>query len=103
MISQIRTLAHVTSPEFRRDAYRDIGAALRRERERRGLGLRELARMAGVDASNLSTIEHGRMASRPALYRALEVLETVPVKPPTFEDFMRTADELFKLMREAAR
>lgn len=87
VIAAIRNTARVTSAEYRREAYREIGKALRLERERRGLGLRELARMAGVDASNLSEIERGRLVSRPALERALVALEGVPVPPVTLEQF----------------
>lgn len=79
MIDDIRALSYATSAEFRRNAYKVIGAALRRERLRRGIGLRELARLADVEAGNLSAIEHGRLASRPALERCLVVLEAVPV------------------------
>lgn len=71
----IEHLMILTSPEYRRRAYERIGELLRQEREARGLGVRELARLAGVPPGTISEIEGGRLCSRPALGRILEVLE----------------------------
>lgn len=44
----------------------EYGRALRAERISRGVGLREEAEMYGMDPSELSDIEHGRLPQAPA-------------------------------------
>ena len=57
-----------------------FAAELRAERERRRLGLRELARLTGVDASHLSRIEHGtRHPSAEVAELITSALHSVPI------------------------
>ena len=48
-------------PDPARAVRRSFGPALRREREKRGMGLRRLATLSGLSASYLSLIEHGHV------------------------------------------
>lgn len=53
-----------------------IGAELKSVRERRGLGLRELAALAGLSAEAVSAVERGsRYPSLPTLEALAAVLE----------------------------
>jgi transcriptional regulator with XRE-family HTH domain len=56
---------------------KDIGASLRSVRERRGMGLRELARRVGVSASAISQIETGR--SRPSVETLYSIVQELGI------------------------
>lgn len=56
-----------------------LGAAIRRMREERGLGQRELACRAGISQGALSKIESGRLGvTWPRLARLCAVLDKMP-------------------------
>lgn len=60
---------------------REIGAAVRKHRMRRGLSTRGLAAAAGVSQPFLSNVENGRaMVSVPSLYRIAAALEVSPAE-----------------------
>jgi transcriptional regulator with XRE-family HTH domain len=56
---------------------KDIGASLRSVRERRGMGLRELARRVGISASAISQIETGR--SRPSVETLYSIVQELGI------------------------
>ncbi|MFM9590292.1 helix-turn-helix domain-containing protein [Streptomyces scabiei] len=55
-----------------------FGKHLRRLRQERHLGVRELARKAGVDAGGLTRLEGGRFSPEPETLKALGVAMDVP-------------------------
>ncbi len=60
---------------------RALGEAIEARRERRDLGVRELAREAGIDASNLSKYERGLMG--PSLANFLALARALRADPRT--------------------
>jgi len=81
VVRDVRELLHLTSPEFRREAYEQIGAWVRGQREARGMGVREFARACEVNAGQLSAIEGGDLVSRPTVDAVLRYVGT-PVSDP---------------------
>lgn len=63
-----------------------LGAALRKAREARGLGLRELARQLGDDASALSRYEKGERAPKPE--KVSQILASLGVNGAEYEAVM---------------
>jgi transcriptional regulator with XRE-family HTH domain len=66
----------------------EIGERLRRERERRGLSQRQLARRAGVANASISQIEAGKL--NPTVSMLKKVLDGVPL---SLAEFFGDADE----------
>jgi transcriptional regulator with XRE-family HTH domain len=61
------------------DTGREVGAAIRRRREARGLSCHQLARLTGIDASMLSKVERGVVETTLERYRAIAGALGVPM------------------------
>jgi len=63
---------------MKRDAAAQFGKHLRRLRQERKLGVRELARKSGVDAGGLTRLEQGKFSPEPGTLKALSAALEVP-------------------------
>lgn len=61
--------------------------SLRQWRYERALGLRELARLAGVSTATLEALEHGRSRGYPATWR--KIASTLGVDPLAIREYRR--------------
>ena len=78
-----------------------LGAYIKRQREARGLSIRALAKVSGVDGSNLSRIERGERSAMPDILQAIarglaiplvELMATGKLRArdlPSLDDYLR--------------
>lgn len=66
------TLSNAVGLVNKKNVTEPMGARLRRDREAAGLGVRDLARLADVDPSYISQIEHGKRQPHPRTLAAIK-------------------------------
>lgn len=76
-----------------------FGKTLRRLRLRKGVGLRELSRIAGIDHTRLSRIERG-LRPPPGLDQIVKLAQAIEVEPVTLAQLGGLPEEFLSAMTE---